>query len=115
MTDRANILVFALAVVAAAYVVHLVNLRQLRSKYALLWAVIAALLLPLAAFPGLRGWVSDVVGIESAANTFFAAAIGFMFFVVVHFSWELSRLESKVRVLAEEVALLRAEPADEQA
>ena len=36
-------------------------------------------------------------------------AVGFLFFVVVHFSWELSRLESRVRTLAEEIALLRAE------
>ena len=39
----------------------------------------------------------------------FFAAIVFLFFVVVHFSWELSRLEERSRSLAEEVALLRAE------
>jgi hypothetical protein len=29
-----------------------------------------------------------------------------LFLVVVHFSWELSRLETRVRKLAEELALL---------
>ena len=35
-------------------------------------------------------------------------AVGFLFLVVVHFSWELSRLENRTRSLAEELALLRA-------
>jgi Uncharacterized conserved protein (DUF2304) len=34
-------------------------------------------------------------------------AVGFLFLVVVHYSWELSRLENRTRTLAEELALLR--------
>jgi hypothetical protein len=34
--------------------------------------------------------------------------VGFLFLIVVHFSWELSRSEERVRTLAEELALLRA-------
>ena len=33
--------------------------------------------------------------------------LGFLFAVVVHYSWELSRVENRLRELAEEVALLR--------
>ena len=36
-------------------------------------------------------------------------AIAFLFVVIVHFSYELSRLEDRTRTLAEELALLRAE------
>jgi hypothetical protein len=36
-------------------------------------------------------------------------AVGFLFVVVVHYSWELSRLENRTRTLAEELALLRAQ------
>ena len=49
------------------------------------------------------------MGIKYEPATFFLAAIAFLFVIVVHFSWELSRLEDRTRTLAEEVALLRAE------
>jgi hypothetical protein len=39
---------------------------------------------------------------------FFLAAIAFLFLMVVHFSFELSRSEERTRTLAEEVALLKA-------
>jgi len=37
------------------------------------------------------------------------AAIGFLLLVCVYFSFELSRLEERTRILAEELAILRAE------
>jgi hypothetical protein len=113
MSTRANVLVFLGTLAAVVYVLRLVRLEQLRSKYALLWTFIAALLLPLAAFPSLLDDVSDAIGIDYAPSTFFLAAVAFLFLVVVHFSWELSRLEVKVRKLAEELALLRADVEDE--
>ncbi len=109
MTTRAHVLVIVAAGVAALYVLRLIRLHQLRSKYALLWLTIGVLLVPLAAVPSLLEWISERLGVYYAPTTFLFLAVGFLFFVVVHFSWELSRLESKVRTLAEEVALLRAD------
>jgi flagellar biogenesis protein FliO len=36
-------------------------------------------------------------------------ALSFLLVLVLHFSWELSRLEDRTRALAEEHALLRGE------
>jgi hypothetical protein len=41
-------------------------------------------------------------------------AIVFLLIVVMHFSWELSRLEERTRTLAEEIALLRATRPDDE-
>jgi hypothetical protein len=49
------------------------------------------------------------MGISYGPTTFFLGAITLLLLVVVHFSWELSRLEERTRLLAEELALLRAE------
>jgi CHASE3 domain sensor protein len=35
-------------------------------------------------------------------------SVGFLFLIVVHFSWEFSRSEERIRTLAEDLALLRA-------
>ena len=117
MSTSAHVLVVVLALAATLFIVRLVALRQLRSKYALLWLSIAVVMLPLAAVPSLLDDIAHWLGFSYAPALFFLLAIGFLFAVVVHFSWELSRLEGRVRTLAEEVAIerVRAEEAEQRA
>ena len=105
-------LVGGLVVVVATLL--LVRRQQLRSKYALLWLAIAAGLLPFAVAPSLIEHLADAMGVSYAPSALFLLAVGFLFAVVVHFSWELSRLERRVRELAEELALERARREEER-
>lgn len=107
MGTSAHVLVIVLALAVTLFIVRLVARRQLRSKYALLWLGIAVVLVPLAAVPSLLDDVAHWLGFAYAPALLFLLAIGFLFAVVVHFSWELSRLEIRVRTLAEELALER--------
>jgi hypothetical protein len=109
MSTRTHFIVVVGALVTLAVIFRLVRVQQLRSKYALLWLVIALALVPIAVFPGLLEWTSDRLGIEVPANTLLFAACAFLFAVAVHYSWEISRLETRTRLLAEEVALLRTQ------
>ncbi len=108
LSGQAHLLIIIATVVTALFILRLVRARQLRSKYALLWAVIGLMLLPLAAVPGVLNTVSGWVGVFYSPTIFLLLAVGFLFLVVVHYSWELSRLENRTRTLAEELALLRA-------
>ena len=107
MTARAHVLILVLTIGTVVLIVQLLRRRQLRSKYALLWLTIAVLLLPLAALPGLLEVVADWFGVQYAPAAFLFLAAGFLFFVVLQFSWELSRVDRRMRTLAEDVALLR--------
>ncbi|HMG25807.1 MAG TPA: DUF2304 domain-containing protein [Acidimicrobiia bacterium] len=108
LSGQAHILVIVATAIIALFIFRLVRARQLRSKYALLWLVIGLLMLPLAAVPGVLNTVSEWLGVLYSPAIFLLFAVGFLFVVVVHYSWELSRLENRTRVLAEEIALLRA-------
>jgi hypothetical protein len=108
LSGPAHILIIVGTIIIALFIFRLVRARQLRSKYALLWAVIGLMLLPLAAVPGLLNTVSGWLGVFYSPTIFLLVAVGFLFLVVVHYSWELSRLENRTRTLAEELALLRA-------
>lgn len=107
ISTRAHIVMIATTVVIVAVIFYLVNIRKLRSKFGLLWLAIAAALLLLAIFPSLLTEVSDLVGIRYPPTTFFLIGLGFLFAIVVDFSWELSRVEDRLHELAEELALLR--------
>jgi hypothetical protein len=108
MTTRAQILTAIAGVLFALFILRLVGRQQLRSKYALLWLVIGVLALPLALFPELLVDFSDWIGVAYAPTTFLLLAIGFLLVIVIHMSRELSQLESNLRSVAEDVALLRA-------
>ncbi len=118
MSDKAHLFVLLITVLNVGFILRLVRRRQLRAKYAILWLVIGVALVSFAASPRLLDRVSVWLGISYGPATFFLAAITLLFLVVIHFSWELSRLEERTRRLAEEVALLRidappVEPAKE--
>jgi hypothetical protein len=107
LSGQAHMLVIVATVITALFILRLVRAHQLRSKYALLWLVIGLMLLILAAVPGVLNTISEWLGVLYSPTLFLLLAVGFLFFVVVHYSWELSRLENRTRTLAEELALLR--------
>ena len=109
MSTAAHVLVIVLSAAVIAFIVVLVRSRQLRAKYSVLWFSIGIGLAILAIFPGLLVDVSDLFGIEYPPATFMLLALSFLLVLVLHFSWELSRLEDRTRTLAEEHALLRQE------
>ncbi|HZN13817.1 MAG TPA: DUF2304 domain-containing protein [Acidimicrobiales bacterium] len=108
MSARAHLVVLAITIVALVSIIRLVRRRQLRAKYSLLWLSIGSVLIVLGASPRLLDRVSASLGIYYAPATFFLGAIAFLLLIVVHFSWELSRLEERLRIVAEELALLRS-------
>jgi hypothetical protein len=107
MSSAAHVLVIVLAAAVIAFIVQLVRSHHLRAKYSVLWFSIGLGLAVLAIFPDLLVWVSDRFGISYAPATFMLLALSFLLVLVLHFSWELSRLEDRTRTLAEEHALLR--------
>ncbi|MEZ5141932.1 MAG: DUF2304 domain-containing protein [Acidimicrobiales bacterium] len=109
LSTAAHLFLLAGAVGSTLFILFLLRNRQLRGKYALLWTAMGAVLLVLALFPGLLTALAERLGIYYPPALFLVAAIGFLLVVVVHFSWEMSRVEDRTRTLAEELALLRTE------
>lgn len=107
MSTRAHIFVFLVTVGALFFILRLVRRRQLRAKYAMLWVSVGLVLALLATFPFLANNAASWVGVDYQPAALLFGAVAFLFLLVVHFSWELSRLEDRSRVVAEELAMLR--------
>ena len=110
MSLGAHILILVLTFVSLLFIVRMVRRNQLPSRYALLWLSIGVVIAVLATFPRLLDRISSWLGIAYAPGTFFLGAITLLLLIVVHFSWELARLDARTRLLAEELAVLRADP-----
>ena len=109
MSSKGHIFVLLVTLSSLLFILRMVRRRQLRAKYSLLWLTAGLVLIPLAASPELLDRVSIWLGVTYGPATFFLGAITLLFLVVIHFSWELSRLEEHTRVLAEELAVLKAD------
>ena len=108
MSAAAQITMSLVALAITVWVIRLVGLRRLRSKYALLWLVITVPLVPLAAFPAIIDESGDALGVNHAPALLFSVSGLLLLGIAIHYSWELSRLEARTRQLGEEIALLRA-------
>ena len=109
MTGTAHLAFAVLALLALVMIINLVRLQAQKAKYTELWLTVGALLAVAAAVPGVLDWVADKVGVTYQPALFLLLGFGFLLLLAMHFSYELSRLETRVRTLAEEIALLRHE------
>lgn len=105
MTTGAHLFAVAVTLPSVAFVIALLRRGQLRTKYTMLWLPVGAVIVLLAIVPGLLDAVSTALGISYPPTLLFVAAIALLIMVCIHFSWELSRLEERVRVIAERMAI----------
>jgi hypothetical protein len=109
MSASAYIIVVAITLTTIAIIIRQVRMRRLKAKYALVWLLVAVVALPVALIPGLLDRAASSVGVAYGPALLLVFGLGFLAVLSVHFSCELTRLEERTRVLAEEVALLRSD------
>lgn len=103
----ATLVGFIFVLVILLIIFEMLRRRHLREKYAVIWIIIGIGVLVLVAFPQLLFWSSGVLGVKVPSNLLFAMAIVLLVSVCLHLSFEQSQAEDEVRVLAEEVGILR--------
>ena len=104
----ASVFFLILSVLVCAFVIMQVRHQRMKERYAALWLIIGAIIIVLGAFPNLLNGVADFVGVALPVNLLFLLSILLLMGVSIHLTLELSRLSEKTRILAEEVAILKA-------
>ena len=109
MNIRIQIIVAVIVISALIVIFNMVRQKKLELRYALVWIGVGAGILVLNCFPDLIGWLSWKVGIASPTNMLFF--FGFLFSLAIVFSLTVavSRLSTRVKALAQEIALLEKE------
>ncbi|MBO2448467.1 DUF2304 domain-containing protein [Actinomadura barringtoniae] len=95
------------AAISLLVIFEMLRRRRLREKYAITWVVVALFIVVIAVFPGVLTWAAELTGVEVPANLLFFGASLVLLALNVQLSSEVSRLEDKVRTLAEELGLQR--------
>ena len=107
METRIQIVSIVVMVGLFGVVLELVRQKRLMERYALLWLFAVTVLLALAVWDGGLERFAHAVGIIYAPSALFAAALGFVLMLLMHFSLVISRHADQNKVLAQRLALLQ--------
>ncbi len=105
MSAAAQILTIVIAVAAFVLVLFLVRTRRLKERFAVTWLIVGAGMVILALARPLLDRLSVSLGIQSGTTTVFLIAVLVILGIQLQLSVSLSRMEERLRDLAEAFAL----------
>lgn len=104
-----RILGIVFGLLTAFLILRMLRSRRMREKYAIIWGIVAILILAIAIFPDIATVAAAAIGVRVPLNLILIIGGLAGLVLSVQFSAELSRSQERVRRLAEEVAILRAD------
>lgn len=111
-----RIVVITVSVALVVLIFELVRKRRLREEYSWLWMLtgVGIFILAFVPFEGLLV-LSTALGSERPSAAIFFLGFIFMTLLCLQFSVRLSRMTEQVKTLAQKIALIEADRADERA
>lgn len=95
------------SLITAVYVLRRVRHAKIQIEDTIFWLLFSGVLLVLAIFPGIAYWAANLLGFMSPINFVYIVIIFLLLVKQFFMSIRLSQLDSKVRMLTEQVALDR--------
>ncbi len=89
-------------------IVELVRRRKLREEYAWMWLLAGGAIVSVGMSHSLLRTLTRLIGANFTSSTLFFFGIFFILALCLQFSVRVSRLETKIKNLAQEVALQKA-------
>jgi hypothetical protein len=99
----------AILVAFSGWVVWLIRNQRLQLRESLIWLLTTLAAMGVTAFPELLVWGARFLGVQVPSNALFAAGLLYLAVNVLSVTIAVSGNTTKVRRLAQECALLRAE------
>jgi len=112
MEYRARVFAMLLGIAVLLFVLNLVRTKKLKEEFALLWLVTAVVLVLTPLFIDYLDMIAYALGIEYPPALIFLLAIISLLLVLFQFSMRISRFSEQIKVLVQELALLRAQVED---
>jgi glycosyltransferase involved in cell wall biosynthesis len=103
---RSRVLAIVGCLALLAIIVDLVRRRRMKEEYSVLWVLTAVVLLIMAAWYQLLGWITRTIGGVALSSTLFFMGLLFVFGMLLHFSVRVSALERRLTALVQEIGLL---------
>lgn len=110
MSLQAKMMITALLLVNAVFVVELLRRKRLSESYTLLWLFVVALTTAATWSGRLLAGLTRFFGAIAPVSALTLLSLAFILVMLIFFSMKVSRLDSQVRRIAQELALRTAVP-----
>lgn len=107
-----RVLAFLISATIFVSVLRLVRRDRLREEYSPIWLGVAATICVLSLWFGALRWLTSVIGAWTPSSTLFFFGEIFLLAICLNYAVRLSELANQVKILAQEVALLRGDASD---
>ena len=108
LTAQTRIIAAALAILFMVWILDLIRRDRLQERYSVVWFVAGLAMLAGAAFPGLLGFVADLMGVRDTNVALFSIVLLLLLGLALNFSVIMSRQAAQITRLAQERAIERA-------
>ena len=112
MEFRARLFAMVVGLAVLLFVVNLVRTKKLKEEFALLWLLTGVVLVIAPLAIDYLDMVAHALGIEYPPAFIFLLAIISLLLILFQFSTRISRFSEQIKVLTQEVALLRNQVED---
>lgn len=106
--DKIQLLAIAGSLVFLGIIAWLIVRGKLREEYAIIWIVCSAVLILFSFWRNGLDYFARLLGIYDPPNLLFIGALFAVLIYLLHLSIVVSRLQEQNKVLAQQIALLRA-------
>jgi hypothetical protein len=105
--DRIQVFAIVASLCFLASVLLQIKRGKLREEYALVWTLSTVILILLSFWRGALRSLAEIFGAYEPLNLIFAGAIFAVLIYLLHLSTTVSKLQLQIRLLAQEVVLLK--------
>lgn len=105
MSTVLRVLLLVASLLTAVWILRKIRKNRVKQEDALFWLCFAFVLAVFGIFPELSFVMAGILGIQSPANFVFLAVIAILMEKMLSLSIQVSALESKVEIMAAELAL----------
>lgn len=106
---RQVILALIVGIGLLVFIVDLVRRRKLKEEYSWLWILAAITMLVIGLRYDLLTWITHAIGAGNTSSTLFFFGTVFLIALCLQFSVKISRLETQLKNVAQQLAILEAE------
>lgn len=103
-----------LAVSFFGFIFNYLRKGVLDLKYSLIWLVTSGLIVLFSVFPKIVFWFTHLIGIETPINTLFLFAIFFLLVISFLQNIIISRLNERIKKMAQEIAIFANQRLEEK-
>lgn len=112
MNIKLQIILIIVSTIFSLFVIKVTSKKKMNFNYTMIWIIFSIIILILALFPNIISSFSNLIGIEIPVNALFLVFIFVLILINLFLSIEVSKLNDKIILLTQEVALLKKEKGD---